>query len=70
MYKSVLFKGHGELIFFYLLQLLDACVINCGKHFQLEIASRDFESEFKKLLQKAEPMLCNVRMQILKKINQ
>lgn len=33
-----------------LLQLLDACSSNCGKNFHLEIASRDFESELKKLL--------------------
>ncbi|CAL8143825.1 unnamed protein product [Orchesella dallaii] len=32
--------------------LLDTCVSNCGLPFHLEIASREFEQEFRKLLQK------------------
>lgn len=37
--------------------LLNACVSNCGKAFHLEIASRDFENEFKRLLSKAQPQI-------------
>lgn len=33
--------------------LLDACVSNCGKTFHIELASRDFENEYNKLLKKS-----------------
>ncbi|KAG5873921.1 hypothetical protein JTB14_030346 [Gonioctena quinquepunctata] len=35
--------------------LLDACVKNSGKYFHIEIASRDFENDFVKLMNKAHP---------------
>lgn len=34
-------------------QLLDACIKNCGRTFHLEIASREFETEFQRLLARA-----------------
>jgi len=37
------------------LQLLDACANNSGRHFRLEVASREFETDFKKALSKAHP---------------
>lgn len=35
--------------------LLDALSSNCGKPFHLEVASRDFETEFRRLLGKSQP---------------
>ena len=37
------------------MQLLDACVNNCGREFRLEVASREFENEFRKLLGRTQP---------------
>uniref|UniRef100_A0A1A9WVZ4 Signal transducing adapter molecule 1 n=1 Tax=Glossina brevipalpis TaxID=37001 RepID=A0A1A9WVZ4_9MUSC len=46
--------------------LLHACVNNCGKPFHLEIASREFENEYKRLLLKAEPKVSSKMRQVLK----
>jgi len=35
--------------------VLDACANNCGKEFRLEIASREFENEFRRLLGRTQP---------------
>lgn len=51
----------------FFLQLLDACVSNCGKSFLLEIASRDFEAEYRKLLTKAQPAVAQKFKSLLKK---
>nr|CAD7257688.1 unnamed protein product [Timema shepardi] len=50
-----------------LVYLLDACANNCGKNFHLEIASRDFETEFRKLLQRSQPRISEKLKQLLKK---
>ncbi|KAG5677617.1 hypothetical protein PVAND_007359 [Polypedilum vanderplanki] len=47
--------------------LLDACVNNCGKNYHLEIASREFELEFKRLVNKSEPQVANKLKLSLKK---
>ncbi|XP_049802219.1 signal transducing adapter molecule 1 isoform X1 [Schistocerca nitens] len=49
------------------LTLLDACVSNCGKPFHLEVASRDFETEFRKLLARSQPRIADKLKQLLKK---
>jgi len=46
--------------------LLDACVNNCGKYFLLEVASREFETEYKKLLQKSHPKIQERLRNVLK----
>lgn len=47
--------------------LLDACVNNCGKNFLLEVASRHFEQEFRKLLAKNLPQKVSERLKFLLK---
>lgn len=47
--------------------LLDACSSNCGKSFHLEIASRDFEGELKKLLMRPQPQLVDKTKTLIKK---
>jgi len=47
--------------------VLDACVNNCGRNFLLEVASREFETEFKKLLTKSHPKVVEKLKLMLKK---
>lgn len=47
--------------------MLDACIKNCGQKFHLEIASREFENEFKRLLAKAPAPIAQKMRVSLKK---
>ncbi|KAJ8729097.1 hypothetical protein PYW08_000678 [Mythimna loreyi] len=47
--------------------LLDACVANCGRAFHLEVASRDFETEFRRLLARAQPAVAQRMRALLRK---
>ncbi|XP_061707731.1 signal transducing adapter molecule 1 isoform X2 [Cydia pomonella] len=47
--------------------LLDACVSNCGRNFLLEVASRDFLHEFRRLLARAQPPVARRLRALLRK---
>lgn len=47
--------------------LLDACVKNSGKIFHIEVASRDFENDYIKLMTKAHPTVAKKLRESLKK---
>ncbi|CAH2067733.1 unnamed protein product, partial [Iphiclides podalirius] len=47
--------------------LLDACVANCGRAFLLEVASRDFELEFRRLVARAQPPVAQRLRALLRK---
>lgn len=47
--------------------LLDACVKNSGKSFHIEVASRDFENDFNKLMTKAHPEVAKKLRESLKR---
>lgn len=47
--------------------LLDACVSNCGKKFHLEVASREFLNEARRLLERAHPKVMERFKLMLKK---
>ncbi|XP_066143880.1 signal transducing adapter molecule 1 [Euwallacea fornicatus] len=47
--------------------LLDACVKNSGKIFHIEVASRDFENDFTKLMTKADPHVAKKLREALKR---
>lgn len=51
----------------HLFQLLDACVNNSGKTFHIEVASRDFENEYTKLLNKVHDKVSQKLRESLKK---
>lgn len=49
------------------IKLLDACVNNCGKSFHLEVASRDFENEFRRLHSRSQAAVAKRLAGLIKK---
>lgn len=49
-----------------LVKLLDACVNNCGRNFHLEVASREFETDYRKLITKSHPTVQQKLKELLK----
>ncbi|XP_059616808.1 signal transducing adapter molecule 1 [Phlebotomus argentipes] len=47
--------------------LLDACVNNCGRNFHLEVASREFENEFRRIVSKNSAPVTGKLVGLLKK---
>lgn len=47
--------------------MLDACVNNSGKVFHLEVASRDFENEYVKIISKGHPLVVQKLKESLKR---
>ncbi|XP_050431727.1 signal transducing adapter molecule 1 [Adelges cooleyi] len=63
-YKSIVKRLNNQdpHVVLQAITLLDACINNCGKNFLLEVASRNFEQEFRKLLAK------NVQQKVAEKL--
>lgn len=51
----------------YALQLLDACVSNCGLAFHLEVCSREFENQIIQILAKGHPIVIEKMKEFLKR---
>lgn len=47
--------------------LLDACISNCGRAFHLEVASREFEAEFRRVLARSQPAVARRLRALLRK---
>ncbi|XP_011691407.1 PREDICTED: signal transducing adapter molecule 1 isoform X4 [Wasmannia auropunctata] len=58
---------HDPHVVMQAITLLDACASNCGKIFHLEIASRDFENDLRKLINHQQPKIVDKIKALLKK---